>query len=456
MEAIRIEIKGVVQGVGFRPFVYSIAHKHNIDGWVLNNSQGVFIHAEGSSEDIEAFLCDLFHNPPRQAIIKEKKISQDNFRGFTSFEIVQSQSRGEQEVLISPDLAICPDCFRDVVDPHNRRFKYAFTNCTNCGPRFTIITGVPYDRPQTTMAKFPMCSKCNEEYDEPSNRRFHAEPNACPECGPQIKICDGTGKIVPGVTPHELLLNGFILAVKGLGGYHLVCDAKNLQAVNRLRQSKNREAKLFAVMAKNIEVVNKYCYLSPKEAEALTSPQAPIVILSRKNRYLPSSLAPGVNTLGVMLPYAPLHLLLFRDELELLIMTSGNISNNPLIYQDSMAFLELSEITDYFFVHNREIYNRCDDSVVKIINGEPQLFRRARGYVPLPIEIPYQLSVLACGGDLKTTFCLTKGNQAFLSQHIGDLDNYLNFQEYLLTVERMQEYLKIAPQASIKWWGNAK
>lgn len=449
MEAIRIEVKGVVQGVGFRPFVYSIAHKHNINGWVLNNSQGVFIHGEGTSEDIKAFLFDLFNNPPPQAIIKDRKVSQVKFQGFSDFKIIESRDGGEQEVLISPDLAMCPECFQDVTTTGNRRYQYAFTNCTNCGPRFTIITGVPYDRPKTTMAEFPMCSKCNLEYHDPFNRRFHAEPNACPQCGPQVRVCDPTGKTISGVTPHELLLNGFILAVKGSGGYHLVCDAKNPRAVNRLRQSKKREAKPFAVMAKNLEVVHKYCYLTLKEQEILTSSQAPIVILSRKNRYLPSSLAPGVDTLGVMLPYVPLHLLLFREELELLVMTSGNVSSNPLIYDDSLAFSQLNEIADFFFIHNREIYNRCDDSVVKVINDEPQLYRRARGYVPLPVEIPKQLSILACGGDLKSTFCLTKGNRGFLSQHMGDLDNYLNFQEYMLTAERMQNYLQIIPEAVV-------
>lgn len=450
MEAKRIEIKGVVQGVGFRPFVYNLAYKHNIKGWVLNNAQGVFIHAEGLEKDMEAFISELFNKPPRQAVIKEQKVSAESLQGFESFEIIESQGGGEQEVLISPDLAMCPECYQDIMSPDNRRYKYAFTNCTNCGPRFTIIKGVPYDRPKTTMAEFPMCSKCSAEYHDPLNRRFHAQPNACPECGPHVKLCDPTGKVISGVTPHELLLNGFILAVKGLGGYHLVCDAKNPQAVNRLRQSKKREAKPFAVMAKNVETVSKYCYLSLQEQELLKSPQAPIVILPRKKaRYLPSSLAPGVATLGIMLPYTPLHLLLFREELELLVMTSGNISSNPLIYQDEEAFSQLHEIADFFFIHNREIYNRCDDSVVKVIAGQTQLFRRARGYVPMPVQIPKQPSVLACGGDLKTTFCLTKGNQAFLSQHMGDLDNYLNFEEYLLTVERMQDYLKIKPQTVV-------
>jgi len=449
MEAKRIEIKGVVQGVGFRPFVYSIAYDNNIKGRVLNNSQGVFIHAEGSKRDLDAFISTLFNNPPRSSIIKEKTVLEDKFEGYQEFTIVESQGGGEQEVLISPDLAMCPKCYEDVTKRENKRYQYPFTNCTNCGPRFTIIKGVPYDRPKTTMAGFPMCSMCEREYHDPQNRRFHAQPNACPKCGPQIKLCDQKGKAIFGVTIPQLLFDGHILAVKGLGGYHLVCDAKNVQAVNRLRQSKKREAKPFAVMAKNMEVVKKYCNLSTTEAELLDSPQAPIVILSRKPHDLPPSLAPGVETLGVMLPYTPFHLLLFSEELELLVMTSGNISSNPLIYQDAVAFLELHDSADYFLVHNREIYNRCDDSVVRVINGQPQIYRRARGYVPLPIEIPEQIAVLACGGDLKSTFCLTKGTKAFLSQHMGDLDNYNNFQEYILTAERMQEYLAIKPQAVV-------
>jgi len=449
MEAKRIEIKGVVQGVGFRPFVYSNAHNNNIKGWVLNNSQGVIIHAEGSKKNIDAFIFALFNNPPRSSIIKEKAILEEKAKGYQEFTIVESRGGGEQEVLISPDLALCPKCYEDVTRGENRRYKYPFTNCTNCGPRFTIIKGVPYDRPKTTMAGFPMCSMCEEEYHNPLNRRFHAQPNACPECGPQIKLCDGKGKAIFDVTLPELLLKGHILAVKGLGGYHLVCDAKNVQAVNRMRQNKKREAKPFAVMAKNIEIVQKYCYVTSKEAELLDSPQAPIVILPRKSHKLPLSLAPGVETLGVMLPYTPLHLLLFSGELELLVMTSGNISNNPLIYQDGTALLELHDSADYYLLHNREIYNRCDDSVIRVINGQTQIYRRARGYVPLPVEIPEQIAVLACGGDLKSTFCLTKGTKAFLSQHMGDLDNYNNYKEYTLTAERMQEYLSIKPQAVI-------
>lgn len=449
MEARKINIKGVVQGVGFRPFVYRLAQKNKIKGWVLNNAQGVSIHAEGEENALKIFIEELTAHPPRQAVIKEQRIEDGVLQGFCDFRIVESEGKGEQEVLISPDLAICPECYREVLEEGNRRFGYAFTNCTNCGPRFTIIKGVPYDRPKTTMADFPMCPECTREYHDPLNRRFHAQPNACPVCGPQVKIYDAGGRPVPGVNAPKLLADGNILAVKGLGGYHLVCDALNPDAVKRLRKSKKREAKPFAVMAKDLEAARKYCRISPEEEKILKSPQAPILILPRRPEALPPDLAPGVKTLGVMLPYTPLHLLLFKEGLELLVMTSGNISSNPLIYQDIPAFSELGDIAGYFLVHNREIYNRCDDSVVKVIDNKAQIFRRARGYVPLPVEIPRQPSVLACGGDLKSTFCLTKGDKAFLSQHMGDLDNFKNFNEYVLTVQRMKEYLDIRPQAVV-------
>ncbi len=456
MEARKIEIKGVVQGVGFRPFVYRLAKAYGIKGWVLNNAQGVFIHGEGKPESLDLFIKELLVHPPRQALIKEYKVIPGTFKGFQDFTIVASKDGGEQEVVISPDLAVCPECLQEIKDKNNKRYRYPFTNCTNCGPRFTIIRGVPYDRLRTTMADFPMCPDCEREYHDPLNRRFHAQPNACPQCGPHMSIFTKDREPVSHKDAVQLLREGNILAVKGLGGYHLVCDALNSQAVKRLRESKKREAKPFAVMAKDLKTVHKYCVLSSEEEKILQSPQAPIVILARRKEKsqksslnLPEALTPGVKTLGVMLPYTPLHLLLFGEGLELLVMTSGNISSNPLIYKDEEAFTQLKDIADYFLIHNRDIYNRCDDSVVKVINERPQIFRRARGYVPLPVEIPKQTSLLACGGDLKSTFCITKNGQAFLSQHMGDLDNFNNFQEYVLTVERMQEYLQIKPEAVV-------
>lgn len=448
MEAREIELRGIVQGVGFRPFVYRLAQKFNLQGWVYNNSQGLYMHVEGEKENLISFKKELFKNPPPQALIKDYNIAKCDVLQLKEFKIITSKKGSKQEVLISPDLAICRDCRLEVLNKKDRRYKYPFTNCTNCGPRFTIIEDVPYDRAKTTMAGFTMCSLCEGEFTNPLNRRFHAQPNACPQCGPQVKLLDKKGQEIGGGLEKavDLLEQGYILAIKGLGGYHLVCDALNNESVKRLRKSKKREYKPFAVMAKNIEVIKKYCFISKLEEQQLLSPQAPIVILNRKGGNLPDSLTPGVNTLGVMIPYTPLHLLLFQKNLQLLVMTSGNISSNPLIYKDYDAQKELEEITDYFLMHNRNIFNRCDDSIVKIINNAPQLYRRARGYVPLPIDIPIKESVLACGGDLKNTFCLTKEGQGFLSQHMGDLENYNNFQEYLTTIKRMKNYLKIEPR----------
>lgn len=449
MEAKKIEIKGVVQGVGFRPFVYRIAYENNIKGWVLNNSQGVFIHAQGNSELVNSFVTQLLNNPPRQAIIKEYTIKSTNLMDYNGFSIIESSPGGEQEVLISPDLAICPECSQEVLNQKDRRYRYPFSNCTNCGPRFTIIQGVPYDRGKTTMSNFPMCKECSEEYHNPLNRRFHAQPNACHTCGPENFLLDKSGQIVKSKTSQEVLREGKILAIKGLGGYHLACDAKNYKSVSRLRNSKKREFKPFAVMAKDIGVANKYCEINKTEETLLSGAQAPIVILKRKSGKLPVQLAPGLKTLGVMLPYTPLHILLFNGSLELLVMTSGNISDHPLVYKDQEAFSELAEIADYFYLHNREIYNRCDDSVLKLIYNKPSFIRRARGYVPLPVDIPDQEELFACGGDLKSTFCLTKGKKAFLSQHMGDLDNFENLKEYITTANRMQQYLAVSPKAIV-------
>lgn len=451
MEAKKIEIKGVVQGVGFRPFVYRLATQNNIKGWVLNNAQGVFIKAEGNLKNLEKFKNELVNEAPRQAIVKEFKIEDTDYEKLDTFKIVESKAGGNREVLISPDLAICEDCLKEVLDSKDRRFNYPFTNCTNCGPRFTIIKEVPYDRPKTTMKSFPMCPICDKEYHDPLNRRFHAQPNACPTCGPSVKLFDRKKNVVEGgiKKAQNLLAEGKILAIKGLGGYHLVCDALNELSVNELRKRKKRDYKPFAVMARDLDIAKKYCDLSTKEEDILKSVQAPITILNRTEEYLPDKLAPGINTLGVMLPYTPLHLLLFNQNLELLVMTSGNISSNPLVYQDDTAFESLENIADYFLVHNREIYNRCDDSIVKLINNDVQIYRRARGYVPLPIDIKDTEAILACGSDLKNTFCLAKDNKAFLSQHMGDLENYNNFQEYMLTIKRMKEYLSITPKAVV-------
>jgi hydrogenase maturation protein HypF len=444
----QIKIEGIVQGVGFRPHVYRLAHEYELKGWVLNSSAGVLIEAEGKSEDLQQFARRLVDDPPPMAVIRSCKVAPMEPRGFQDFVIRQSDDQDAKTVMISPDIAICPDCKREVLDPKDRRYGYAFTNCTNCGPRFTIIKDVPYDRAMTTMASFVMCPQCQQEYDNPIHRRFHAQPNACPVCGPRITLLDRQGGIVEE-NPVYLLKQGKIIAVKGLGGFHLAVDATNGEAVRLLRQRKRRDAKPFAVMTRNLQVAHRYCIISAVEESWLSSPQAPIVILTARDyNLLPKEVIhPGLNTLGVMLPYTPLHFLLFDQELEILIMTSANISDDPLITDNEEALQKLTSIADYFLVHNREIYNPCDDSVMRVTPFDtPQLMRRARGFVPQGIKIPTSEPVLAVGGEMKNTFCITRQGEAFLSQHWGDLNHYRNYSNFLQGIARFKAMLAVEPQ----------
>jgi len=445
----RIKITGIVQGVGFRPHVYRLAREYGLTGWVLNSSAGVIIEAEGNPASLQEFARKLVDSPPPLALIRSCEMQEIEPRGFREFSIRQSESEDERAVMISPDIAICEDCKREVSDTRDRRYRYPFTNCTNCGPRFTIIKDVPYDRARTTMAPFPMCESCREEYENPLHRRFHAQPNACPVCGPQTRLWDREGRPVDK-EPVELLKQGYILAVKGLGAFHLAADATNRDAVKSLRQRKRRDAKPFAVMVRDLEVANNYCYLNSTEERWLASPQAPIVILNRKkDGFLPDDIIhPGINTLGVMLPYTPLHYLLFDDELKILIMTSANISDEPLIVENQEALHKLREVADFFLVHNREIFNPCDDSVMRVTPlNTPQFFRRARGFVPLGIKLPLTTRpVLALGGELKNTFCMTRADEAFLSQHWGDLNHYLNYRKFMDGIPRFEKMLDVRPQ----------
>lgn len=445
--AREIRIEGVVQGVGFRPFVFRLAHEYGIKGWVLNSSEGVTIWAEATEDRITAFYEAVLANPPKLAMIVRHYQMPRQVQGFDHFFIKHSEASDHRDVLISPDVSICDDCYREVMDPNDRRYRYPFTNCTNCGPRFTIIIDVPYDRSNTTMRDFPMCPLCQKEFDDPMHRRFHAQPNACPDCGPQVTLRDLEGNVYPGFG-HDFFKRGRIIAVKGLGGFHLVCDATRRDAVTALRRRKIREFKPFAVMCRDLDVVRKYCYVSPEEAELLQSPAHPIVILDRRRLDdLPPEIAPGIKTLGVMLPYTPLHHLLFGEDLEILIMTSANISDDPLIIDNEEALTRLKGIADYFLMHNREIYNRCDDSLAAVVDGEVQIYRRARGYVPLPVDLPYEVPViLGCGGELKNTFCITKGKSAFLSQHLGDINHYGNYQQFLYTIPRFEKMLDVKPE----------
>lgn len=447
-----IKISGIVQGVGFRPHVYRLATVYNLTGWVLNSSAGVFIEAEGEEKNLQEFARRLVEDAPPLAVIRNCSIEEIKLQGFKSFTIRESESQGNREVMISPDMAICEDCKREVRDPADRRYTYPFINCTNCGPRFTIIKDIPYDRAKTTMAPFPMCPECQQEYEDPLHRRFHAQPNACPVCGPHTTLVDENGRAVD-IPVVDLLKDGKIVAVKGLGGFHLAADATNIKAVKALRERKHRDAKPFAVMARDLEAARCYAHINSLEEKWLNSPQAPIVVLeSSFNPALDADIIhPGLKTLGVMLPYTPIHYLLFDNELDLLIMTSANISDEPLIIDNHAALSKLKGIADYFLMHNREIHNPCDDSVMMVTKiNTPHYFRRARGFVPLGIQIPPSSQpILAVGGEMKNTFCMTRGGEAFLSQHWGDLNHYLNYRNFLNGIERFGNMLSVKPEVIV-------
>lgn len=444
----KIRINGIVQGVGFRPHVFRLAIELGLHGWVLNSSYGVFIEIEGSKDRLDEFMTRLIQSPPPLALIRDYQVEEINPSGYLDFVIKESEKDDNREVMVSPDIAICEDCKKEVLNPSDRRYRYAFTNCTNCGPRFTIIKDLPYDRKNTTMGVFPMCPICDEEYHNPLNRRFHAQPNACPVCGPKISLKDTKGQDVQqDVT--DLLKMGYIVAVKGLGGFHLAVDAHQEKAILRLRQRKKRDAKPFAVMARDLQSAQKYCQINRSEEKLFLSHQAPIVVMETKtDNGLPASVIhPGLNTLGIMLPYTPLHFLLFNDEMDLLIMTSANISDEPLITDNEEAFSQLKDVADFFLFHNRDIYNPCDDSVLTVSAlGTTHFFRRARGYVPGAISLPASSDpILAVGGEMKNTFCVTRGSEAYLSQHWGDLNHYHNYENFLHGIERFKQMLDVEP-----------
>ncbi|MFQ5880094.1 MAG: carbamoyltransferase HypF [Dehalococcoidia bacterium] len=438
-ERRRILVEGIVQGVGFRPFVYGLALKHALGGFILNDTTGVIIEVEGEPSALESFLYALRTDAPPLATIEGISWESLPPKGDASFTIEKSQAEEDRRVLISPDTCTCDDCLRELFDPEDRRYRYPFINCTNCGPRFTIIKDVPYDRERTTMAVFPMCPDCHREYEDPLDRRFHAQPNACPSCGPQVTLLDREGREMASEDPishaARLMREGAIVAVKGLGGYHLACDAFNNDVVGRLRRRKHREDKPFALMAPDIEAVKALCLVDEAEEALLLSRKRPIVLLrKRMPNPVAHEVAPGHRYLGFMLPYSPLHYLLLRDTGLVLVMTSGNVSDEPIAYKDDDASQRLSRIADYYLIHNREIHMRSDDSVTRVVNGREMLIRRSKGHVPSPITmlVAFAEPTLACGAQLKNTFCLGKERYAFVSHHIGDLENYetlLSFQE---------------------------
>lgn len=462
-------IHGAVQGVGFRPFVYRLAVGMGLGGWVRNSSQGVIIEIEGEGNVLETFATRLQDEKPPLAYIQGMETSYLDPAGFSKFEIMESDHAGKKSALVLPDISTCPDCLSDILDPANRRYLYPFTNCTNCGPRFSIIRAVPYDRPNTTMVQFEMCDECRAEYEDPGNRRFHAQPNACPKCGPHLELWDANGRILASdngalLRAADVLRAGKILALKGIGGFQLLVDAANDAAVNSLRTRKHREGKPFAIMCPSIVVATEECEVSEIERRLLLSPESPIVLLRRRNASLVDrgprkslvvpSVAPRNPYLGVMLPYTPLHHVLMRELGFPVVATSGNLSEEPICTDEHEALQRLAGIADLFLVHNRPIERQVDDSVVRVMMGRAQVVRRARGYAPFPVELPVRRdglaenntqSVLAVGGHLKNTVAIASGSSVFVSQHIGDLSTAEAYQAFEKVETDIQNLFEVIP-----------
>ena len=481
--ALRLSVRGVVQGVGFRPYVHALASRHGVSGWALNTSAGVEIHAEGARLDVERFAAALPQGAPPRSRITSCTAVKVVPEGVAAFAIRESVAEPGGYQLVSPDLATCVACRAELLDPHDRRYEYPFTNCTDCGPRFTIIEDLPYDRERTTMRRFPLCPACRAEYEDPADRRFHAEPNACPVCGPKVRLLRlnwgagggrvGTeGDIValaegtaadpggPIRAAAELLRDGEVLAVKGLGGFHLACDATDAHAVRRLKTRKRRPHKPLAVMFSDLEELRRHCHVGTAEEELLTSPELPIVLLEWRaaapagpgrlapppQRPVASEVAPGQRYLGAMLPYTPLHILLLRAVRRPLVMTSGNLADEPIV-RDWAEIARLAPVADAYLVHDREIAARCDDSVASVQGGRPRLVRRARGYAPLPLPLPRPLpQTLGCGAELKSAFCLTRDANAFLSQHIGDLENLETLEAFEAGIDWYERLFRVSPE----------
>lgn len=448
-----IDVTGIVQGVGFRPFVYRLAHDCHLTGLIANTPAGVTIEVQGEAELIDQFLARLQSEAPPLARITSLTPRELEVQAEAAFRIVSSRLGTPPKALISPDVAVCADCLREMMNPRDRRFRYPFINCTNCGPRFTIIHDIPYDRPRTTMAPFRMCAACQAEYDDPANRRFHAQPNACWDCGPQLQFWSAAGSLIDTAEPirdaAKLLERDAIVAVKGLGGFHLACNAKSDTAVNLLRERKRRVEKPFAVMFRRIEDIERYCAVDELARTLLLSFERPIVLLPRKpEAVLASGIAPHNRFLGAFLPYTPLHHLLFTStKLDALVMTSANLSEEPIAIDNHEAVHRLQAIADAFLVHDRDILRRCDDSVVRVAAGRSQQLRRSRGFVPVPVPLEHQAEpILAVGGELKNTICVIRGSEAFLSQHIGDLENLESYKFFQESVTHLQRILEVHPK----------
>ena len=456
-------IRGAVQGVGFRPFVYRLATELNLPGWVSNTAQGVIVEAEGAKALLDQFVLRLQNEKPPRAFIQSFEFSFLDNVGYSSFEIKESDGAGSKTVLILPDIATCPECLAEILDPHNRRYLYPFTNCTNCGPRFSILESLPYDRPNTSMKRFKMCPDCQREYEDPNDRRFHAQPTACPVCGPSLELWNEEGETICGhrdalLGAEQAIRAGKIVAIKGLGGFHLMVDARSDEAVRRLREKKHREEKPLALMFPSIEAIQEECVVSDFEKRLLLSPESPIVLLERKDNRelygklvstlrLADSVAPSNPNFGIMLPYTPLHHMLMADLGHPVVATSGNISDEPICIDEREAVRRLRGIVDVLLVHNRPIVRHIDDSIVRVIMGRELVMRRARGYAPLPVRLPEEVSapILAVGAHLKNTVALAVGTNAFVSQHIGDLETRQSLDAFRKVVADLQSMYEATP-----------
>ncbi len=453
---LRITVEGIVQGVGFRPFVHALASSLHLAGMVGNDTAGVFVEVEGSEAAVDSFVARLESEAPPLAVIERVETARVASTGDTEFAIVESERAGERQTLVSPDIATCDDCLRELFDPSDRRFRYPFINCTNCGPRFTIVRDVPYDRAFTTMADFVMCAECEREYHDPGDRRFHAQPVCCPACGPSLQLIANDGTPLPGdplMGAVALLRDGGVVAIKGLGGYHLAVLATSEAAAAALRARKHREDKPFAVMVRDIETARWLCEIDGTEEQLLSGIRRPIVLLERRPdggslRPVAPSVAPGNRLLGLMLPYTPVHHLIARELDAPFVLTSGNVSDEPIVYRDEVALERLSGIADAFLTHDRPIHVRTDDAVVLSRRGRQAVLRRSRGFVPQPIAVrdAFRRQVLACGAELKNTFCLGKGRRVFLSHHMGDLENYETLCSFAEGIEHFERFFDIRPE----------
>ncbi len=457
MERRAITVEGIVQGVGFRPFVYALAKRLGLCGFVKNQTGLVLIEAEGNRVALDRFESELRENAPPLARISAVSCWTQAVRGDDQFRIETSDHDARSPIFISPDVATCPDCLAELFDPTDRHYRYPFLNCTNCGPRLTIIRGAPYDRARTTMASFPMCSACAAEYCDPGDRRFHAQPAACPVCGPRLAVCNAGGEPIETSDPLaffvDKLREGRIGALKGLGGFHLACDASSERTVRELRRRKHRDEKPFAVMVRDPETAAQLCEIDGCERELLHSSRGPIVLLTKRSesvgRSICEAVAPQNPRLGVMLPYTPLHYLLFEEfPGRVLVMTSGNRSDEPIAYEDADALQRLGTIADVFLVHNRPIHVRCDDSVTRIVDSQESPVRRSRGYAPQPVPLPIDCAqpILAVGGQLKGVFALGRGPQAFLSHHLGDLDHWEAYRAFVRDIGLYEELFAVTPE----------